>query len=86
MKRRRRRSLIRRRFVETMIVADETMFKAFGGNEIELRSYLLSMMAIVNIICIIIYIIFFDFLLFIMCWSPQVRSFPLKGYVSKPPT
>ena len=47
VKKRRRRSLIRRRFVETMIVADETMFKAFGGNEIELRSYLLSMMAIV---------------------------------------
>ena len=49
VKRRRRRSLIRRRYVETMIVADDTMFKSFGGNEIELRSYLLSMMAIVCI-------------------------------------
>lgn len=32
-----------------MIVADESMYKAFGEQEIELRSYLLSMMAIVSI-------------------------------------
>ena len=48
VKRRKRRSFIRRRYVETMIVADETMYKAFDGQEIELRSYLLSMMAIVS--------------------------------------
>lgn len=50
-KKRNKRSVIRQRFVETMIVADETMYKAFGGNEIELRSYLLSMMAIVSLSC-----------------------------------
>lgn len=48
VKTRHRRSFVRKRYVETMIVADETMYKAFGGDEIELRSYLLSLMAIVS--------------------------------------
>ncbi len=34
--------------METMIVADASMFKAFGGKEIELRSYLLSVMSVVS--------------------------------------
>ncbi|XP_065066559.1 A disintegrin and metalloproteinase with thrombospondin motifs 9-like [Rhopilema esculentum] len=46
--RRQRRSIVRRRYVETLIVADDSMYKAFGKREIELRSYLLSMMAIVR--------------------------------------
>ena len=49
VKSRRRRSFVRRRYIEAMIVADESMYKAFGEQEIELRSYLLSMMAIVSI-------------------------------------
>ena len=46
--RRQRRSIVRRRYVETLIVADDSMYDAFGEREIELRSYLLSMMAIVS--------------------------------------
>ena len=49
VKSRKRRSFVRRRYIEAMIVADESMYKAFGEQEIELRSYLLSMMAIVSI-------------------------------------
>eukprot|EP00794_Sanderia_malayensis_P005938 gene5938-6628_t len=45
---RRRRSISRKRYVETMVVADASMFKAFDANEIELRSYLLSLMSIVR--------------------------------------
>ena len=50
VKSRKRRSFVRRRYIEAMIVADESMYKAFGEQEIELRSYLLSMMAIVSIV------------------------------------
>ena len=46
-KQRVRRAFSQKRFIETMIVADQSMFEFYGQNEIELRNYLLSVMAIV---------------------------------------
>lgn len=45
---RKRRSLSLRRYVELMVVADESMFEFYDRKEIELRRYVLSVMAIVR--------------------------------------
>lgn len=45
---RQRRALSVRRYIETMIVADESMYIHYGKKEVELRRYLLSIMAIVT--------------------------------------
>uniref|UniRef100_T2M4C5 A disintegrin and metalloproteinase with thrombospondin motifs 9 n=1 Tax=Hydra vulgaris TaxID=6087 RepID=T2M4C5_HYDVU len=46
--RRVRRAFSQKHYIETMIVADQTMFEFYGENEKELRNYLLSVMAIVS--------------------------------------
>lgn len=45
---RKRRSSSLRRYVELMVVADESMFEFYDRKEIELRRYVLSVMAIVR--------------------------------------
>ena len=42
-----RRAMSVKRYIETMVVTDESMFEFYGRNEIELRRYILSVMAIV---------------------------------------
>ena len=44
-----RRGLSVKRYIETMVVTDESMYEFYGRNEIELRRYILSVMAIVSI-------------------------------------
>ena len=43
-----RRSLSVRRYIETLLVADESMFNYYGRREDTLQRYLLSIMAIVS--------------------------------------
>ena len=47
-----RRALSVKRYIETMLVADESMFEYYGRKEDDLRQYLLSIMAIVSFIYI----------------------------------
>ena len=44
-----RRSLSVRRYIETLLVADESMFNYYGKSEGTLQRYLLSIMAIVSV-------------------------------------
>ena len=44
-----RRGLSVKRYIETMVVTDESMYEFYGRNEIELRRYILSVMAIVSV-------------------------------------
>ena len=45
---RRRRSISERRYIEVMVVADEEMYEFYGAKEVELRRYMLSVMAVVS--------------------------------------
>jgi hypothetical protein len=47
-KKRRRRSYVQRRYIETMVVADQDMYEFYGRKEVDIRKYLLQVMAVVT--------------------------------------